>query len=247
MTERELIDHCRGDAGPLQEPDLGRVPRRAGPHRHRQAPEVQAARPLLGGPRAPGQLTPPRIARSKPGICAPQGRRCTDFGGEPTGAVEPVRDDRRRATLVGCWPSASSRSRSVAWSRSSAPASPCAAGDKVGLTGRNGAGKTSLLRVLAGDGRSLPGRGAAHRRTRLPVPGSPGRPGRRAGQRAQPRPVRSRPRPGRGPAREVPPGRRGARHRPGGRALQPGRGALPSRRGLRGRERGPPPGPRPRA
>ncbi len=40
--------------GPLQVPDLGRVPRRARPHRHRQAPEVQAPRALLGRPHAAG-------------------------------------------------------------------------------------------------------------------------------------------------------------------------------------------------
>ena len=44
--------------GALQVPDLGRVPRRARPHRHRQAPEVQAARALLGRPRPPRELTP---------------------------------------------------------------------------------------------------------------------------------------------------------------------------------------------
>ncbi len=47
----ELIAHCRARAGPLQVPDLGRAARRAGAHRHRQAAEVQAAAPLLGGPR----------------------------------------------------------------------------------------------------------------------------------------------------------------------------------------------------
>ena len=51
-------------AGPLQVPDLGRVPRRAGPHRHRQAPEVQAPRAVLGGPRPPGEL----IARPRAAI-----------------------------------------------------------------------------------------------------------------------------------------------------------------------------------
>ena len=37
-------------------PTSRRVPRRAGPHRHRQAPEVQAARALLGRPHAARQL-----------------------------------------------------------------------------------------------------------------------------------------------------------------------------------------------
>ena len=43
-------------AGPLQVPHLGGVPGRAGPDVHRQAAEVRAARSLLGGPPAPGQL-----------------------------------------------------------------------------------------------------------------------------------------------------------------------------------------------
>ena len=47
----------QGAPGRLQVPDVDRVPRRAGPHRHRQAPEVQAPGPVLGRPRAPGQLT----------------------------------------------------------------------------------------------------------------------------------------------------------------------------------------------
>ena len=44
------------EAGRLQVPEAGRVPRRPRPHGHRQAAEVQAARPVLGGPAAPGQL-----------------------------------------------------------------------------------------------------------------------------------------------------------------------------------------------
>ena len=47
----------QGQGRRLQGADLGRVPRRARPHRDRQAAEVQAARAVLGGPRAPGQLT----------------------------------------------------------------------------------------------------------------------------------------------------------------------------------------------
>ena len=42
--------------GPLQVPDVDRGPRRARPHRDRQAAEVQIARTVLGGPRAPGEL-----------------------------------------------------------------------------------------------------------------------------------------------------------------------------------------------
>ena len=57
-TEHELIEYCREPHGALQVPDVGRVPRRARPHRHRQAPEVQAARALLGRPRPPRELTP---------------------------------------------------------------------------------------------------------------------------------------------------------------------------------------------
>ena len=58
VTEAELIAHCKDKAGRLQAPDLGRVPRRAAAHRHRQAAEVQAARAVLGGPRPPGPLAP---------------------------------------------------------------------------------------------------------------------------------------------------------------------------------------------
>ncbi len=47
----------QGQGRRLQGPHLGRVPRRARPHRDRQAAEVQAPRAVLGGPRAPGQLT----------------------------------------------------------------------------------------------------------------------------------------------------------------------------------------------
>ena len=55
-------DHVvQGQGRRLQGPDLGRVPRRARPHRDRQAAEVQAPRAVLGGPRAPGQLTPGRV------------------------------------------------------------------------------------------------------------------------------------------------------------------------------------------
>ncbi|SVD92049.1 uncharacterized protein METZ01_LOCUS444903, partial [marine metagenome] len=46
----------QGEAGPLQVPHVGRVPRRVGPYRHRQAPEVQAARPLLGRHGQTGEL-----------------------------------------------------------------------------------------------------------------------------------------------------------------------------------------------
>ena len=52
-----------GPAGPLQVPDVGRVPRRAGPHRHRQAAEVQAARAVLGRLREAGQLSVTHLCR----------------------------------------------------------------------------------------------------------------------------------------------------------------------------------------
>ena len=42
----------------LQVPDVDRVPRRARPHRDRQAPEVQAPPGVLGRPRQARQLTP---------------------------------------------------------------------------------------------------------------------------------------------------------------------------------------------
>ena len=57
-------DRGRGDrvdedeARRLQVPEAGRVPRRARPHGHRQAPEVQAARTVLVRRHPPGQLTP---------------------------------------------------------------------------------------------------------------------------------------------------------------------------------------------
>ena len=52
----------------LQVPDLDRVPRRARPHRHRQAPEVQAPLPLLGRPGAPRQLAALRTTSRRPAV-----------------------------------------------------------------------------------------------------------------------------------------------------------------------------------
>ena len=74
------------------------------------------------------------------------------------------------------------------------------AGDKVGLVGRNGAGKTTMTRILAGEGRPpaatsavgggrLPAAGPAHRRSRRPRP--------------RPDPLRPRPRRGRPPTAEA--------------------------------------------
>ena len=57
-AHRAGADRLReGEGRPLQGADVGGVPRRARPHGDRQAAEVQAARAVLGGPRAPGQLT----------------------------------------------------------------------------------------------------------------------------------------------------------------------------------------------
>ena len=61
LTEAELIAYCKSKVAALQGTHLGGVPRGARPDRDRQAAEVQAARAVLGGPRPPGQLTPPRI------------------------------------------------------------------------------------------------------------------------------------------------------------------------------------------
>ena len=71
---------------PLQVPDLGGDPRRARPHRHRQAPEVQAPRPLLGGPGPPGQLIGRRgteAARSATRVPRPM------FPGQPSRPGSP--------------------------------------------------------------------------------------------------------------------------------------------------------------
>ena len=56
VTEDELIAHCRENLAGYKTPEADRVPRRARPHRHRQAAEVQAAPGVLGGPRPPGPL-----------------------------------------------------------------------------------------------------------------------------------------------------------------------------------------------
>ena len=57
LTADDVIAWTKQQAGRLQVPEAGRVPRRARPHRHRQAAEVQAARAVLGRPHPPGQLT----------------------------------------------------------------------------------------------------------------------------------------------------------------------------------------------
>ena len=63
------------EAGWLQVPEAGRVPRRAGPHGHRQAAEVQAARPVLGRPDAPGELSTPTVRSAAPQHRVPPRRR----------------------------------------------------------------------------------------------------------------------------------------------------------------------------
>ncbi len=72
-AEPELDRALPGPPGPLQVPDVGRGPRRAAPHRHRQAAEVQAPQPLLGGLRPRRQLahpdaSPPRASPQIPSI-----------------------------------------------------------------------------------------------------------------------------------------------------------------------------------
>ena len=59
VSAEDLIAHCRDVAGRIQVPEAHRVRRLAAAHRHRQAAEVQAARAVLGRPRAPGQLALP--------------------------------------------------------------------------------------------------------------------------------------------------------------------------------------------
>ncbi len=57
LTEADVIAWSQDQARRLQVPEARRVPRRAGPHRHRQAPEVQAPRTVLVRRHPPGQLT----------------------------------------------------------------------------------------------------------------------------------------------------------------------------------------------
>ena len=65
-------------------------------------------------------------------------------------------------------------------------------GDRIGLVGRNGAGKTTSLRTFAGETLPHAGHDRAHRPGRLPAAGPAHRRPRRAGPR--PRAVRPRPR-----------------------------------------------------
>ena len=74
---QELIEHCRDRHGALQVPDVDRVPRRARPHGHGQAPEVQAAPARTGRAgtarsiRRPRRLGPARVSRSGSDLVRP--------------------------------------------------------------------------------------------------------------------------------------------------------------------------------
>ena len=102
------------------------------------------------------------------------------------------------------------------------------AGDKVGVVGRNGAGKTSTLKVLAGEAPAAGGsaihRGALGYLRQDPAPASRGRPDQGAG--VHPRRARSRrdgPPRGEGPHRA-----RGIPRRPQRRPVRPARGGVPA-------------------
>ena len=89
--EGELIDYCKSRLARLQGAHVRRVPRRARAHRHRQAPEVQAPRTVLGGPGPPGQLS-----------------RSSLYGRLPDIHLVPARGGMGRTAGVrsGCGPSA---------------------------------------------------------------------------------------------------------------------------------------------
>ena len=63
VSADELIAYCRERLAGFKCPKRIELPRRAGPHRHRQAAEVQAPRALLGRSGAQGQLTPAALGR----------------------------------------------------------------------------------------------------------------------------------------------------------------------------------------
>ena len=114
------------------------------------------------------------------------------------------------------------------------------AGDKVGLVGRNGAGKTSLLKVLGGE--VPPTAGTVTVQGRLGFLSQDPRAARHAARRHRPgpRPVGPGPRRGRRPAGEAAHRHGGAPLGAGHRPLRPGRGRLRGPGRLRGRVRGPP-------
>ena len=64
LTEEDVTAHCRFGAGRLQVPQAGGVPRRAPPHGHREAPEVQAPGPVLGREGTGRQLIRPELTRT---------------------------------------------------------------------------------------------------------------------------------------------------------------------------------------
>ncbi len=119
--------------------------------------------------------------------------------------------------------------------------------DKVGLVGRNGAGKTSLLKVLGGA--ADPAAGLVDRVGGLGyLPQDPRLDGVDESHHRPPaHPLRPRVRRGARAHREAPPPDGGGPERAGRGPLQQGRGAVPPRRRVLRGERGPPHRRRPRA
>ena len=58
LTADDVIAWTRKQAGRLQVPEAGRVPRRPRPHDDRQAAEVQAPGAVLGGPATARSIEP---------------------------------------------------------------------------------------------------------------------------------------------------------------------------------------------
>ena len=247
-------DHARASVGSpskqLREPCVAAERtrprrRRAGPHRPPPRRRPGGLRTAPASPRT--RPASSQIGRDPARGCAPRPEPVAEGGDRHRHERGTGWICRRRATgspagpgagsMVGCCRSGSSRSRWGAVILEGATFT-IRARDKVGLVGRNGAGKTSLLKVLGGAGEPRRGR-QPHRRPRLPAAGPPARRRRRritavrhvlsgaASTRRWPA-SRSSGSDGGGPVR--------ARHR----ALHPGRGAVPHRRRLRGRDRGPP-------
>ena len=99
-------------------------------------------------------------------------------------------------------------------------------GDKMGVVGRNGAGKTSTLRVLAGE-QPRGGFGRPPRRGRLPAPGPAAAPGARGHAGARARAGGARARRPRGAAREGTDRAGGGSVRSQGRPVRRARGGVP--------------------
>ena len=80
----------------LQVPEAGGLRRRAAAHRDRQAAEVQAARAVLEGPRAPGPLTAARAVEpvSRARVSQPSGPYA-DLGARPTRLTAELRRSSR--------------------------------------------------------------------------------------------------------------------------------------------------------